>query len=62
MHLTWGEYFAKSRNNMTKAYQKLYPCYFDAIAYLVGWSVPDFVKFNGEDSKTTNENISQYLA
>jgi hypothetical protein len=28
----------------------------------VGWRTPDFVKFNGEDNRTTWEHISQYLA
>jgi hypothetical protein len=28
----------------------------------VGWHTPDFVKFNGEDNRTTWEHVSQYLA
>jgi hypothetical protein len=28
----------------------------------MGWCTPDFVKFSGEDNRTTWEHISQYLA
>lgn len=36
-----------------KVYQKPYPDYFDALPYPPGYWVPDFVKFNGVDNKTT---------
>ena len=45
-----------------RTYQKPYPSCFDAIAYPQGYKVPEFSKFNGEDSKTTWEHVSQYLA
>jgi hypothetical protein len=32
------------------------------MAYTPGWHVPDFVKFNGEDNRTTWEHKSQYIA
>jgi hypothetical protein len=45
-----------------KIYQKSYPSIFDSVAYPVGWRVPDFIKFDGEGSRTTLEHVSQYLA
>ena len=38
-----------------------YPAEFDFISYPVGWPIPEFVKFNGEDSRTTWELVSQYV-
>jgi hypothetical protein len=45
-----------------KIYQKLYPSIFDSVAYLARWCVLDFIKFDGEGSRTTWEHVSQYLA
>ena len=45
-----------------RIYQKPYPEYFDAIPCPQGYKIPDFVKFNGEGTKTTWEHVSQYLA
>jgi hypothetical protein len=45
-----------------RIYQKPYPSIFDSIAYPAGWRVPDFTKFDGENSLTTWEHVSQYLA
>ena len=45
--------------NLTK---KLYPMSFDTVTYPAGFRLPEFVKFNGDDSKSTFEHISQYLA
>jgi hypothetical protein len=45
-----------------KIYQKLYPSIFDSVAYLTDWRVPDFIKFDGEGSRTMWEHVSQYLA
>ena len=42
-------------------YQKLYPPEFDFVSYLAGWRIPKFVKFNGDDSRTTWEHVSQYI-
>ena len=42
-------------------YQKPYPLEFDFVSYPAGWRVPEFVKFNGEDSRTTREHVSQYV-
>jgi hypothetical protein len=45
-----------------KIYQKPYPNIFDLVGYPTGWRVPDFIKFDGEGSRTTWEHVSQYLA
>jgi hypothetical protein len=46
----------------TKAYHKPYPEYFDMVPYPRGFRVPDFMKFTGDDSRTTYEHIGQFLA
>jgi len=46
----------------TRTYQKLYPSSFDSVQYPTGFRLLDFVKFNGEDNKSTFKHISQYLA
>src|SRR6185436_14124391 len=46
----------------TQSYQKSYPMYFDTVTYLAGFRMPEFVKFNGDESKSIFEHISQYLA
>ena len=42
-------------------YQKSYPPEFDFVSYPAGWRVPEFTKFNGDDSHTTWKHISQYI-
>ena len=44
----------------SRLYQKSYPPEFDFISYPAGWRVPEFVKFNGEDSRTTWEHVSHH--
>ena len=46
----------------SRLHQKPYPNDFDLVSYLVGWCVPDFIKFNGDDNRTTWKHISQYVA
>ena len=46
----------------TLSYQKPYPISFDTVTYPAGFRLPEFVKFNGDDSKSTFEHVSQYLA
>ena len=46
----------------TRTYQKSYPTSFDSVAYPAGFRLPEFVKFSGEDTRSTFEHISQYLA
>jgi hypothetical protein len=48
--------------NKNRSYRKSYPSSFDSVSYPIGWRCPEFVKFNGDDSKTTWEHVSQYLA
>ena len=43
-------------------YQKPYYDDFDLVSYPVGWCVPSFIKFSGDDNRTTWEHISQYVA
>ena len=45
----------------SRLYQKPYPPEFDFVSYPAGWRIPEFVKFNGEDSRTTWEHVSQYV-
>ena len=46
----------------TRTYQKPYSSSIDSVQYPAGFRLPKFVKFSGEDSKSTFEHISQYLA
>jgi hypothetical protein len=46
----------------SRLYQKPYKADFDIMAYPPGWHVPDFIKFSGENNRTTWEHISQYIA
>jgi hypothetical protein len=46
----------------TRFYQKPYTTDFDYVAFPPGWHMPDFVKFSGNDNRTTWEHISQYTA
>ena len=41
-------------------YQKSYLDQYDQILYPRNYRVPDFVKFSGEDGKTTLEHIGQF--
>jgi hypothetical protein len=45
----------------TRAYQKPYPESFDSIPYPRGVRIPDFVKFTGEDGRSTLEHVGQFL-
>jgi len=45
----------------SRLYQKSYPPEFDFVSYPAGWCVPEFLKFNGEDSRTTWEHVSKYV-
>jgi hypothetical protein len=42
-------------------YQKLYPDYYDQLHYPIGYRVPEFSKFSGEDDKTTLEYVGQFI-
>ena len=45
----------------TCLYQKPYPAEFDFTPFPAGWRIPEFTKFNGDDSRTTWEHVSQYV-
>ena len=44
----------------SRLYQRSYVDAFDLIPYPAGWRVPDFVKFSGDDNRSTWEHIRQY--
>ena len=46
----------------TRLYQKPYSNSFDMIPYPTGWRVSEFIKFSGDDNRSTWEHISQYIA
>ena len=48
-----------SRNRL---YQRPYPDAFDLVPYPTGWRISDFVKFSGDDNRSTWKHISQYVA
>ena len=56
------EKFVVDVRGKTRAYQKPYPTSFDSVSYSAGFKLLEFVKFSGEDSKSTFEHISQYLS
>ena len=47
---------------MSRLYRRPYVDAFNLIPYPTGWHVPDFVKFSGDDNRSTWEHISQYIA
>jgi hypothetical protein len=46
----------------TTVYQKPYPSRFDWAPSPANFQLPDFIKFSGEDNRSTREHVSQYLA
>ena len=46
----------------SRLYQRTYVDAFNLIPYPAGQRVPDFVKFSGDDNRSTWEHISQYIA
>jgi hypothetical protein len=44
----------------TRLYQKPHRADFDYVAFPLGWHMPNYVKFSGDDNRTTREHISQY--
>jgi len=45
----------------TRLYQKPYPTEFDFTPFPASWRIPEFTKFNSDDSRTTWEHVSQYV-
>jgi hypothetical protein len=54
--------FSFTPKGRARVYQKPYPEYFDTIPYPRGFRMPDFMKFTGDDAKTTYDHIGQFLA
>ena len=45
----------------TRLYKKPYPAEFDFVSFPIGWRNPEFTKFNGDDTHTMWEHVSQYI-
>ena len=45
-----------------RLYQRPYPDAYDLVPYPTGWCVLDFIKFSGDDNRSSWEHISQYVA
>ena len=56
------ESFGIELKDKTLVCQKPYPKSFDSIPYPQNFKVPEFIKFTGEDSRTTWEHVSQFNA
>ena len=52
------ENFRVDVRSKTRAYQNLYPTSFDSVAYPASFGLPEFVKFSGEDTRSSFEHIS----
>ena len=46
----------------SRLYRRPYADAFDLVPYPTSWHVPDFMKFSGDDNRSTWEHISQYIA
>ena len=44
-----------------QTYQRPYPENYDYVAYPQGFKILEFVKFTGDDSRTTLEHIGQFI-
>ena len=44
-----------------RSYKRLYPEEYEHVAYPQGFKIPEFVKFTGDDSRTTLEHIGQFI-
>ena len=51
--------FGLEPKGRARAYQKPYPNYFDSTPYPRGFRIPGFVKFTGEDGRSTFEHVGQ---
>jgi hypothetical protein len=56
------EHYSIEPTVRTRAYHKPYPEIYDSYTYPPGFREPEFVKFTGEDNRTTWEHVSQFLA
>jgi hypothetical protein len=54
--------FGLEPKGRARTYNKPYPNFFDTVPYPMGFRVLNFIKFTGEDSKTTFEHVGQFLA
>jgi hypothetical protein len=55
------ESFSIEPKGQGHVYQKTYPNYYDQLPYPIGYRVPGFSKFSGEDDKTILEHVGQFI-
>ena len=55
------EQFGVEPKGRARAYQKLYPDFYDNIQYPRGFRAPEFIKFTGNDGRTTLEHVVQFI-
>jgi hypothetical protein len=55
------ESFGIEPKDRGRVYQKPHPDYYDQLPYPRGYRVPKLSMFSGEDSKTTLENVGQFI-
>jgi hypothetical protein len=55
-------YYGIKPSSRTRAYQKLYHEVYDTHPYPLGFRVPKFIKFNGENNITILEPVSQFFS
>src|SRR6185503_14345553 len=62
LDVIFKETFGVELKDKTLVCQKPYPESFDSIPYPQNFKVPEFIKFTGEDSRTTWKHVSQFNA
>ena len=45
----------------SRLHQKPYSAEFDLVSFPVGWCIPKFMKFSGDDNIAPCEHITQYM-
>jgi hypothetical protein len=59
---TLHEHYGIGPTVQTRMYHKPYPEIFNSYSYPPRFRVPEFIKFTGDDNRTTWEHVSQFLA
>ena len=53
--------FGLKPKRLTFSYKRPYPEWYDLVALLANYKLPEFAKFTGQDSTSTIEHVSRYL-
>ena len=53
--------FGIETKDKCRTYQRPHPKNYDYVAYPQGFKIPEFIKFTGDDSRTTLEHIGQFI-